>query len=113
MIETLKISPNTDSLDIVQKCIGLDTNIHGTDSVNRGLHIQIRHNGQRQTFRKANEIGKLFCASPELYACVKSLSENFPEIGTDNHVSGADLVDWLSEQWPYWQAALKKAEGKL
>jgi hypothetical protein len=52
---------------------------------------------------------KIMTAAPELLACVEGLLTNFPQLGTDEDLNGADLVDWINDQLPYWKLALKKA----
>lgn len=54
---TIKAYKNTDSLDIQQKCLGISV-FSKTEGVNnsRGLHIQIRHNGDKATYKQAIEI---------------------------------------------------------
>lgn len=71
------ISNNTDTVDIDDKCIGLSPrrstiprdvaeHIHA----NRGLHIQIRHNGDAQAFAQANELARLIAAAPDLLEAI-------------------------------------------
>ena len=71
------IQNNTDAVDIDQKCIGLDCWIEG-DSVNllnsnRGLHVQIRHNSNKEVFEHSNKIARLFAAAPELLRTLETL----------------------------------------
>lgn len=54
----------------------------------------------------------LLAASPDLLSCVEGLLANFPELGTDKPLSGADVIDWLNDQAPYWRAAVKKARSR-
>lgn len=52
----VKIYSNTDNIDINEKCIGLDVSITDDRTKNRGLHIQIRHSGDKNTYDFANEL---------------------------------------------------------
>lgn len=62
----MKLRPNTDSIDISQKCLGISPNYYGPETDNRGLHIQIRHNGSKEAYNMALKIQKVICAAPEL-----------------------------------------------
>lgn len=95
-----KIMKNTDSVDIDQKCLGLSPR---RDSIpqdvadyihkNRGLHIQIRHNGDPQTFAQANDLLNLISAAPELLSIaeayrnlLKTMAHTDGEVATYNHI---------------------------
>lgn len=66
-----KLSQNTDTVDIDQKCLGVSPIYSGPETNNRGLHIQIRHNGDKATYEKAIEIQKLITAAPDLYEAIR------------------------------------------
>lgn len=51
--------PNTDTVDISARSIGIHL-LNGPD--NRGLCIQIRHNGERDLLKKATEMANLITA---------------------------------------------------
>jgi hypothetical protein len=55
-----KITNNTDSVDIEAKAIGLHVSYDRPSDLhtNRGLHIQIRHNRDKATFKEANRVAK-------------------------------------------------------
>ena len=72
----IRIQANTDTVDIESKCLGLSAWIEG-DSVkllntNRGLHTQIRHNGDKATFEAANRV------SARIVACVNACEPDGP-----------------------------------
>ena len=74
-----KINNNTDSVDIDSRCVGLDPRRSTIPSdvaehihANRGLHIQIRHNQDAQTFAQANDLAKLIAAAPEMLEALES-----------------------------------------
>jgi hypothetical protein len=56
----MKAYKNTDGIDIQQKCLGISV-FSKTKNVNnsRGLHIQIRHNGDEATYKEAMKIQKI------------------------------------------------------
>jgi hypothetical protein len=71
-----RIQRNTDNRDIEQECTGLDAWVPG-DSVNRlksnrGLHIQIRHNRDQETFETSVKLAQLIAAAPELLEAIGS-----------------------------------------
>lgn len=102
---TFIITQNTDSVDIQQKCLGLDATRSGfprdvADHIhtNRGLHIQIRHNGDKQTFAQSVEIANLLASASML------------------HHAGKELLHWErfmggfeGEAWDLLRDALNKA----
>lgn len=70
----MRITKNTDSIDIEQQCLGLDAtrdsfpkDIRNHIHRNRGLHIQIRHNKDAQAFAQAADFANLIAAAPDLY----------------------------------------------
>ena len=76
-----KIQCNTDTVDIDNKCLGLSAWVPG-DSVNllntnRGLHIQIRHNGDESTYEAAIQLSRLLSAAPEMLALLERAEEYF------------------------------------
>jgi hypothetical protein len=52
----IKFLATTDTVDIAAKSVGIHT-MNGLD--NRGLCIQIRHNGDKELFEKANKIAEI------------------------------------------------------
>lgn len=71
----MKLTQNTDTVDIDQKCLGISPIHSGPETVNRGLHIQIRHNANRKTYEKAIEIQRQIVASSELYEAALILED--------------------------------------
>lgn len=59
---------NTDTTDIEDHCLGLNVMCFEFKDlqINRGLHIQIKHNKDKATFNAANKIAKVICAAPEM-----------------------------------------------
>lgn len=107
---TWNISNNTDSTDIDQQCIGLDAtrttfpkdvaeHIHQ----NRGLHVQIRHNRDRQTFSQANELARLIAAAPEMLQILNNIVSSAPLTGLPLALE-KDIQDAI--------AVIKKIEGR-
>lgn len=71
---------NTDTVDIDQKCVGLNVYLEGVPAdikdhihKNRGLHIQVRHNRDPQTFTQACDVAKLIAAAPEMLQALKTV----------------------------------------
>jgi hypothetical protein len=66
----IRIQANTDNRDIEAQSLGLDCWIVGdsvnTLNANRGLHIQIRHNGNPEVFEVANRVSRLIARAPEM-----------------------------------------------
>lgn len=65
-----RIQNNTDTVDMKNECLGLSAWVIG-DSVNtlntkRGLHIQIRHNKNEETFSAAIKLQNLVASSPAM-----------------------------------------------
>jgi hypothetical protein len=65
-------------------------------------------------FQQRMEIAAMIEQAPEMFASLQSFFANWPTFDPsspeyDTEVSGADVVDWLNEQAPYWHAILKKA----
>jgi hypothetical protein len=54
-LKDLRFYNNTDTVDIVAKSIGISSSGSFDD---RGLKIQIRHNGDKELFRLANEMAQ-------------------------------------------------------
>ncbi len=66
----------------------------------------------------AKEAADLAAAAPDLYADIGSFFANWPQFDPEspecgNEVDGADLVEWLADQSPYWHEALQKAVGAV
>jgi hypothetical protein len=74
-----KIQQNTDNLDITQKSLGLDAWVEGDSlnllNTNRGLHIQIRHGGNKNVFEAANKLSQLLSMAPEMLEFIKDVVE--------------------------------------
>lgn len=63
---------------------------------------------------KVSEVGclqKIYAAAPDLLAALETLVEAMPEIDSDEELSGADAVEWLSINWHMFKAAIAKAKG--
>lgn len=80
-----RIQPNTDSVDINSKCLGVDVWVPGDSlsllNMNRGLHIQIRHNGDKNTFEVANELSRLICNAPQMLQILQGILQSAPLVG--------------------------------
>jgi hypothetical protein len=65
-----KLQANTDTVDTDNKCLGISAWLDGDSlnsfNVNRGLHIQIRHNGDEAIFEVAIEL------QSRIVACVRA-----------------------------------------
>lgn len=75
---SIRITANTDSVDISHKSLGLDAtrdtfpaDIRDHIQRDRGLHIQIRHNQDPQTFAQARHLADLIAAAPDLLEALK------------------------------------------
>jgi hypothetical protein len=106
-----KIYPNTDAVDIDSKCLGLSVILENDSEVpnNRGLHVQIRHNRDRETFEIASHMSKLFASAPELLEALEHCVAYFEKYKPQYCGLGDD-----KECSPYNDAveAIKKAKGK-
>lgn len=94
---TFRIQNNTDSVDIDQKCLGLSAWVEG-DSVNllntnRGLHIQIRHNKNKETFDAACKLQNLLVAAPEMLSTLKTLMAILPPSMTRDLIEVKALIN--------------------
>lgn len=80
-----RISNNTDSVDIDQKCLGLRVSLDNDNTNlmydNRGLHIQIRHNRDKNTFEAANQLTKLLTAAPEMLEVLRLAYAALTQVG--------------------------------
>lgn len=110
---TFKITPNTDTVDIDQKCIGLDVqsktwsrDVRDHLKTNRGLHIQIKHNQNPQTFAQANEVSNLIAAAPELLKSLEAFMERYKGIKATSPFDGS------LEMWEEAKQIIKKARGE-
>lgn len=69
-MKNYRLQKNTDSVDIDAKSLGVSAwQIDDSSSLlnsKRGLHIQIRHNKDANTFKAASEIQSLIVAAPEM-----------------------------------------------
>lgn len=66
----MKFYKSTDSVDIAAKSIG----IHTTGLDDRGLCIQIRHNGNKELFEQANKMAQII-----VDALNANFDDDFPE----------------------------------
>lgn len=112
-----RITPNTDSTDISQECLGLcatrDTfprDVADHIHTNRGLHIQIRHNRDKQTFSQASDLSRLIDAAPDLLKIAKLVLNEW-EAPTEGVLKG-ELIARLSQYAAEARAAIEKAEGR-
>ena len=78
----LKFYKNTDSIDIQNKCIGMDIECSSIPSDvrdhlkrNRGMHVQLRHNGDSQTFAQVNDALNLIAAAPEFLEALEHIKD--------------------------------------
>lgn len=102
----IRISKNTDGTDIDQECIGLDSWIEGDSTnklnSNRGLHIQIRHNQDDDTFEASNRIAHLIAAAPDMFDALETLLAEIESQGINGDQQNKTLI----------LNALKKAKGE-
>lgn len=80
-----------------------------------GFHLQIRGRVDRRA--ETHEIVAMAAAAPDMFLSMQSFFANWPQFDPEspecgNEVNGADLVEWLADQAPYWHDALKKAVGE-
>lgn len=86
-----KVAQNTDTADIDQRCLGLDvrrgtipSDVWDHIATNRGLHIQIRHNRDPQTFGQASDLSKFIAVACnnhyKLLAALKNALKYMPEL---------------------------------
>lgn len=54
---------------------------------------------------------QLIAAAPEMLEALELLVARFPEIGTDEPMSGADVVEQLCDDWNVFTDAINKAKG--
>lgn len=103
----IKLTSNTDSIDIDQKSLGLDVTPNDY-SDNRGLHIQIRHNGTKGTFNAAvhlkDHIVKAVNLHEELIAALTKL--------VDSNLNGKEQTRMSVEEFGKIYQLLKKAKGE-
>jgi hypothetical protein len=82
---TFRIQNNTDAVDIEQKCLGIDVWVPGDSlsllNTNRGLHTQIKHNGNKDTFNAACELQKLLSAAPEMLEFIRRIVTEQADLG--------------------------------
>ena len=57
------------------------------------------------------EDAQLMAAAPEMLAALETVLATFPEIRTDEPMSGADTIEALSLIWNSLEEAVKKAKG--
>ena len=93
-----KITNETDSVDIDQKCLGISpwrpsipSDVSDHIHKNRGLHIQIRHNGDKQTFAQANDRARLITSAPELLESLKELVSEIYQSGCIEYMNEASV----------------------
>jgi len=113
-----KLTPNTDSIDIEQKSLGISPrrstiprDVADYIHENRGLHIQIRHNGNKQAFQQAVELQKLICAAPEL---LEALSECVSSLASEiaGEYEGTSLLEARMKELDPYRKLLKKFKTK-
>ena len=101
MTHTFKLQKNTDGVDIDQKCLGISAWVIGDSTnelnTNRGLHIQVRHNRDKDTFKAASELVNLLACAPEMFELLTTIRDEFKDQG----LSTADI-----------DRVLKKARGE-
>ncbi len=69
---TFKMRYNTDSVDINALSLGIDAASLESDlSRNRGLHIQVKHNGDSPTFKAATALQDLLVAAPDMLSTLR------------------------------------------
>ncbi len=104
-----RITNNTDSRDIDEKCLGLDVCLGETSKLhtNRGLHIQIRHNRDKATYLAANEVAKLLSASTDMLDALENLCDLI-KAETNEKFDNFDQ----DQTYKQAKAAIKKAKGK-
>lgn len=102
----LTISNNTDAVDIRQDSLGMDVGFGSPSPLhkNRGLHIQIKHNKDRETFNKAVEVTNLFSAAPDLLVALEKLIMQ---------IDDKNLQDKFAMSLSYAEVAIRKAKGEL
>lgn len=101
-MKPFKLAKNTDSVDIDDKSLGISAYGEGDLNNNRGLKIQIRHNGDKATFERANELSRLIFAGPEMLAVLKQLHAEILEQGNEGDAANASLL----------YRVIAKAEGR-
>lgn len=96
----MKITKNTDAVDIDNHCLGLSCYIQGQPELNkaRGLHVQIKHNADPETFRAASELSNLIATAPEMLAALENLEND-------------DSSTMPESAWLLVKNAIKKAKG--
>lgn len=88
-------------VDIDAKCLGLSAWVDGDSTsklnTNRGLHIQIRHNRDKETFEAASQLANILTVAPQM---LKVLIE------AERHLGGRDDLCHRI------QDLIKKAKGE-
>ena len=76
------LAPNTDTVDIRDKSLGIDSfcedwNLSEQEAImrDRGLHVQIRHNGDRLQLYQAIRLQKFICLAPKMLDALEDLEE--------------------------------------
>jgi len=106
MSRQFKLQQNTDAVDIDAKCLGISAWVDGDSqnllNSNRGLHIQIRHNGNKETFDAATQLSRLISASPLMLEALEHVMAVIDNGYQDNVVF--DVIGL--------RAAIRKARGE-
>ena len=115
-VKDIRMQYNTDSVDIDQKCSGVDCWVNGDSlsllNTNRVLHIQIRHNKDKKTFECANKIANLISAAPDLLQALneitRELSANYDQANEEDGQTEKERMRLIDQA----ENAIKKAEGR-
>jgi hypothetical protein len=63
-------------------------------------------------FSEVTPTAHLIAAAPELFSAVEFLLDSFPGMQTDSEISGADVIEHLSNHWDIFIKAIAKARGE-
>lgn len=106
MNHSFRLQKNTDSVDIENNCIGVSAWVVGDSTsklnTNRGLHIQIRHNKNKDQFEVASQLSNLISVAPEMFEELEYCLKYFK---CSNDVVSEDYIKAIEK-------VLKKAKGE-